>query len=248
VTPCYPALALLAGNYIDRWSRQSSVAFGGRGWLAASFATLAVVGVVITAAVPMAAKEYLPGEEWLGLIGLVPLVAGAACLALVLVRNFRWAAGGLGASAVAFAVLLFAVAADRVDQHQKNHLLLSMINSQSPQPQIASYQTLEPSWVFYGERPIKEYSAANSGGRQAAVHQVADFLLSNPSAYLITTQGKLSELAPKLPPDIVVLSSVPYFLRDEQLVLLGRGGQAGLTNAEPVTAAVNDLRQSSRPR
>jgi hypothetical protein len=204
--------------------------------------------VAITVAVPMAAKEYLPGEEWLGLIGLVPLVAGTACLAMVLRRNYRWAAGGLAASAVAFAVLLFAVAADRVDRHQKNHLLLSTMNSQSPDPQIASYQTLEPSWVFYGERPIKEYSAANSGGRQAAVQRVAHFLHSNPSAYLITTQGKLSELTPKLPPDIVVLSSVPYFLRDEQLVLLGRGGQGGLTNAEPVTAAANDLRQGPKPR
>src|SRR5262245_31493483 len=45
VTPCYPALALLAGDYIDRWGRQSA-AVAGR-WLLAAFTSLSVVGIGI---------------------------------------------------------------------------------------------------------------------------------------------------------------------------------------------------------
>src|SRR4051812_21487795 len=78
VTPCYPALALLVGDYIDRWSRQAaSVA---QGWLIAAFSCLAIVGIAVAVAVPLAAKQMLPGEEWLGLIGLIPLAGGVAWL------------------------------------------------------------------------------------------------------------------------------------------------------------------------
>src|SRR5882724_9872217 len=81
VTPCYPALALLVGDYVDRWSRQSA-AVAGR-WLPVAFGCLALAGVAIAVAVPMASKLYLPGEEWVGLLGLTPLAGGVACIGLV---------------------------------------------------------------------------------------------------------------------------------------------------------------------
>src|SRR5205085_10093690 len=57
VTPCYPALALLVGNYTDRWSRRST-AVAGR-WLPAAFGCLALTCVAIAVAVPVATKQYL---------------------------------------------------------------------------------------------------------------------------------------------------------------------------------------------
>src|SRR5207249_4293462 len=59
IAPCYPALALLVGDYVDRWSRQSA-AVAGR-WLPAAFGCLSLAGIAVAIAVPIAAKTYLPG-------------------------------------------------------------------------------------------------------------------------------------------------------------------------------------------
>ena len=220
VTPCYPALALLVGDYVDRWSRQSA-AVAGR-WLPAAFGCLALVGAAIAVAVPMAARHYLPGEEWLGLLGLTPVAGGIACLGLAFVRNYRAAAGVFGATAVAFVTLLFAVGAQRVDQHQLNHVLFRTIHAHSRQPQIGAYKVLEPSWVFYGGHSIREFNGATRESAREAARQAAAFLAHSPDAYLITTAERHKELSALLPPDVGVLEQAPYFLKNDQLVVLSR--------------------------
>ncbi len=220
VTPCYPALALLAGNYIDRWSRQTA-AVAGR-WLLAAFACLALAGIGIAAAVPLAAKDILPGEEWLGLIGLIPIAGGIICTAFALTRSYRAAAGSFAFSAVTFATLLFAVAVGRIDRHQTNHLLWQAIYAHSRAPQVASYRILEPSWVFYGNREVHEITAAPPGGPRLAAEQAAQFLAGSGDCYLITTRQRLTELSPLLPPNVEIVAQTPYFLkRNQELIVLG---------------------------
>jgi len=218
VTPCYPALALLVGDYVDRWSRQSAAVAGW--WLPAAFGCLALAGIAIAIAVPMVVKQYLPGEEWLGLLGLTPIAGGIACVGLAFVRNYRAAVGVFGATAVAFATLLFAVGAERADRHQLNHLLFQAIHRQSSHPQIAAYKILEPSWVFYGGRPVREFNGTTRDAGRLAAQQAAAFLSESPDAFLITTIERRKELASLLPPDIVTLQRVPYFLKDDELVVL----------------------------
>jgi 4-amino-4-deoxy-L-arabinose transferase-like glycosyltransferase len=226
VTPCYPALALLVGNYIDRWSRQSA-AVAGR-WLLAAFACLALAGIGIAIAVPLAVKDILPGEEWLGLLGLVPIAGGIVCVAFALIRSYRAAAGSFAFAAITFATLLFAVALGRIDRHQTNHLLWQAIYARSRAPQVASYRILEPSWVFYGNRPVKEITvreitAAPPGGPRLAAEQAAHFLAQHSDAYLITTRQRLAELSPFLPTEVQVIAETPYFLkRNQELVVLSR--------------------------
>jgi 4-amino-4-deoxy-L-arabinose transferase-like glycosyltransferase len=221
VTPCYPALALLVGDYVDRWSRQSA-AVAGR-WLIAAFACLALVGIGVAVGVPLAAKKLLPGEEWLGLIGLLPLAGGVACLGLASVRSYHAAATSFAMTAVAFVSLLFAVAADRVDRHQTNHRLWQAIYARSDKPQIAAYKVLEPSWVFYGGRPIHEFTANTPATGRKAAEQAVQFLLAGEDRFLITTRQKLDELAPLLPVGFEVIEDAPYFLKAPQrLVVLGQ--------------------------
>jgi len=217
VTPCYPALALLVGGYFDRWSRQSP-AVAGR-WLWAAFACLAIVGLAIGLGVPLAARRFLPGEEWLGLIGLTPLAGGVACLGLAAARNFRAAAGVFGAAAVTFAVLVFAVGADRASRHQQAPQLLAALAARSPEAELASYGLLEPSWVFYSGRPVRELKRITPEGNEAVA-----FLSTSPHAYLITTDKRLAQIGPLLPPGTTVIYAVPYFLHDEQLVAVGWSG------------------------
>jgi 4-amino-4-deoxy-L-arabinose transferase-like glycosyltransferase len=221
VTPCYPALAILAGNYVDRFSRQA-VAVGG-GWLIAAFGCLAIVGAAVAIGVPLAAKKLLPGEEWLGLIGLVPLAGGVACLGLASVRSFRASSAAFAMTAVSFVTLLFAVGADRVDKHQTSHQLWQAIYSRSPNPIVASYKVLEPSWVFYGGRTIHEFAPATPADGQAAASQAAELLATVPDAFVITTEQKAREVLDRSPPEIGVIETTPYFLHgQERLVVIGQ--------------------------
>lgn len=220
VTPCYPALALLMGDYIDRWSRQRA-AVSGR-WLVAAFACLGLVGIGIAAAIPVIAKQHVPGEEWLGLIGLVPIVGCVACIGFLAVRSYFASAGALAMTAVSFAILLFAVGVERIDQHQTNHHLLQAIHARSPHPQVASYRVLEPSWVFYGRFLVHEFLDDRRFGPGHAATAATQFLAQSPDHFLITTSDKLREISPSLPLGIGVIEERPYFLHGkQQLVLLG---------------------------
>jgi 4-amino-4-deoxy-L-arabinose transferase-like glycosyltransferase len=214
VTPCYPALALLAGSYVDRWSRQATVVSGHWHW--AIFGGLAAAGAGVAIAIPLAAPKYLPGEEWLGLIGLMPLAGGVFCLGLSAVRNYRAAAGVFGATATAFATLIFALGAQQVDRHQTSDVILNAIQANSPHPRIASYKILEPSWVFYGGNPIAEVSSQPE--------RLAPFLAGQPDSFLITTASRLPEIETQLPPEVRVLARTKRFLKEDELLLLGCGG------------------------
>jgi 4-amino-4-deoxy-L-arabinose transferase-like glycosyltransferase len=212
VTPCYPALALLAGSYVDRWSRNATVVAGR--WLWAVFGGLAAAGAGVAIAIPLVAPKYLPGEEWLGLIGLTPLAGGIICLGLNSVKNHRAAAGVFSVTATAFATLVFALGAQQVDRHQTSSVILEAIHANSADPQIASYKILEPSWVFYSGRPITELPKEPSG--------VDLYFATQPEAVLITTHRHLQELETVLPPEVTILARTKRFLKNEDLVLLGR--------------------------
>jgi 4-amino-4-deoxy-L-arabinose transferase-like glycosyltransferase len=232
ITPCYPALALLVGDYVDRWTRQAAAVAGG--WLPAAFGCLALVGVAIAIAIPFAAQRYLPGEEWLGLIGLTPLAGGAACLGLATAKNLRAAASVFAACAVTFVSLVFALGAQRVDRHQTNHVILEAIAVNSTQPLIASYKILEPSWVFYGGRRVIELRGGSQLHRQ---EEVATLFRDHPESFLITTRDRIAEIRSQLPPDVVVLAETQLFLKDERLVVCGRLRPAHRTRM----AALNPL-------
>jgi len=229
ITPCYPGLALLAGSYVDRWSRDAAAI--ARWWLPLAFGTLALTGVGFAVAIPLVAKRYLPGEEWLGLLGLVPLAGGVVCMGLAAIRNYRSAAIAFGSSAVAFSTMLFAIGAQRADVHQTSHVLLRAAFERAADPQLASYKILEPSWVFYAGRPIEELPHGNSEHREATgPHQVIEHLALHPEGFVIITDQSLSVIQDRLPPDVVVYAQTDRFLKDERLLLLGR---ANLDVASP---------------
>jgi hypothetical protein len=128
-----------------------------------------------------------------------------------------------GHAAITFAALLFAVAVDRIDRHQSNHVLWQAIYARSRSPQVAAYRILEPSWVFYGNREVREITAAPPSSPQLAAEQAVHFLSHSTETYLITTRQKLTELSPLLPSDVQVVAQAPYFLkRNQELVVLTR--------------------------
>ena len=98
----------------------------------------------------------MPGDEWLGAIGLIPLAAGVITLVYSERNQPCRAAYVFAASALLFTTLLFSGVAERVDRHQQNNVLLDAIAARGTNSQVVSYGLLEPSWIFYGQRPIDE--------------------------------------------------------------------------------------------
>jgi 4-amino-4-deoxy-L-arabinose transferase-like glycosyltransferase len=229
VTPCYPALALVTACFGERWVRGAThvAAF----WPRLGIGTLAVVGLIAAIGIPVATHLLLPGEEWLGLIGLVPLIAAATATLAVRHGRRQTALTSLAAGAVAMSVGLFAVVAARVDRHQKSDVLLATIYRQSAEPRLAAFGCLEPSWVFYAARPVEELAWPGVvDGERTAVDQ---FLAGGANRYVITTRRHLAQIEPYLPADVAVLEDVPYFLKKDRLVVVGHLAAAGPRTAQP---------------
>ena len=231
VTPCYPAVALLLGVFLQRWCdgelRVSRV------WMQAACCVLALVGAVVVIAIPIVTQEKLPGEEWLGMIGIVPLTAGLYAWWATRREHPRRAARTIAVAATAFATLLFAIGAYRADQHQLNHRLLSTIRDHSTSPRVAAFGCLEPSWVFYGGFAIDEITENGVGPTHSPFVAVGSKWLpkspvtfadvaSHEDAFIITSKRQLGEVRARLPKDFQVLETVPLFLKSDELVLLGR--------------------------
>ena len=88
VTPCYPALAVLAGTFLQRW--RTAVEFRSL-WLNAGFGNLILVGLLVSIGLPIAANYFLPGVAWLGLLGAIPLAGGTAAVWFQRRQRFRTA-------------------------------------------------------------------------------------------------------------------------------------------------------------
>ncbi|MDZ7616252.1 MAG: glycosyltransferase family 39 protein [Patescibacteria group bacterium] len=216
ITPVYPAVAILFGSFVVQWKQGAELS--GRFWGKASFVTLGVVGLLMLIGLSVASWFLLPGAEWLGAIGLIPL-AGAAFGCHYVARNeIHKATGAMAISSILLTLCLVSVVSTRADRHQTFHVLLDAIDARSATPIVASYGCLEPSWVFYGGRPIRELPATPEAA--------AAFLAASEDHFVITTDRVHSSLEGKLPPDAMVLAETPYFFKNRMLLLLGRRGPA----------------------
>jgi len=208
----YPALALATGCYIYHLRRSTALAAGW--WPRLAVAVMAVVGAVLLAALPFAAAKHVPGEEWLAAVGLIPLGGAVGCLVLFWRNRIRAATATFTAVSIAFSAAMFIFVAPRVDRHQHNDRLLAAISANSDRPRVAAFGHLEPTWVFYGGRTIR-YFGHDRPDRATA-------FLAGDSSFLITTADLHRRLQEELPQEVAVLAKVPYFLKEGDLVVLGR--------------------------
>lgn len=221
VWPAYPALALLTAIYLadwlegrTGWERQlwrqlSPAAVMNLGW-----ASLGLVGCGFALGLPLVARRYAPGQEWLGLIGLVPIMAaglGATCQRL---RHPRLALATLTASAAVLLALLGGVAAVRLARHQGSAALIAAVPASSRPGTWAGLHPLSPSLVFYTGQAIRSLPDAEA---------CLDLLWTDPSARLVIHAERLAEILPQLPPDCRLLSLKPASF-DPALAVIGRAG------------------------
>ena len=243
IMPAYPALAILTGATLDallaRTARADAVV-----WLRRASWTLVVCGGALVALLPIVASIYLPGEQLLGTLGLVPLVAGILCLWLAGQERVAAALSVFAASAVLFCTLSFGVSQLQVARHNDAPWLISSIRASSPgaQPRIAGFDHFRPSWVYYANSHVDELYD---------IDQVLNFFKAPQGKFLVTTDRGLKKIARFLPADIGVVAEQRRFMHRGKLLVLADQramGRAPVAAARRREASLESARAaSSRP-
>ena len=236
IMPAYPALALIFGAFVEHWlSRRAEISIP---WQRAAWMTLIIVGVGLLIGLPIAAMNFAPGEEILGVLGLIPLAGGLLGWRFEEQGRRDVAARmvvGLGAT---FSIALLAWGAVRIDQHQKSHVVAGWVQDLATEkhPRLAAMGCFEASLAYYCDDTIKDIGYADLSTL---------FADDAPETYVITTSRQLKAAGTQIPEGVTVLRETPRFLRPESLVLLGRPTHStvGATSygTKSVQAAVHTL-------
>jgi 4-amino-4-deoxy-L-arabinose transferase-like glycosyltransferase len=211
VLPAYPALAIMIAVFLQRWIDQPQ-AFS-QFWIRFGLGSIAVVGIGLCIALPIVAHLLLPGEYWLGVLGLIPLIGGVAALWWQWQDRITLVVPVVAATAILFSVSLFAVAGPRISLHQNSAPLASIARDVAGRPHLGTFADSTPSLVYY---------AADRIERLADVEQVKNHLSESPQAMLVTRSKNLETLRDVLPADVVVIQRQRKFLRRDDILLLGR--------------------------
>jgi 4-amino-4-deoxy-L-arabinose transferase-like glycosyltransferase len=215
ITPCYPGLALLSGAFIERWTTGKLEL--APLWRRLSFGSLIVAGLAITIFLPIVSHRFLPGEEWLGLVGTIPLVGGIGSLWLAERNRLLSACRLTTVTAVLFVTTCFAFVAARVDRHRHLEDFVAAVYGEEAvsDVRVASLSTTEASWVFYCRQPIPQLNDPLDAVR---------FLSQTESAsrrpVLVTSDKRLQKYAGQFPLEDYQQRRIPYFLENDQIVVL----------------------------
>jgi 4-amino-4-deoxy-L-arabinose transferase-like glycosyltransferase len=231
ITPCYPAVALLVAAFMHRWSEGKELSWCH--WPKVSFILWGLTGIGLVIGLPIVAEMFLPGMEWLGLLGLIPLIVGISGY-LALTRKRQDCAALIFANgAFLFVWISFGFLADKVDDYQKIDHLVAELQLPSESPQIAQFQTLEPTWVFYSSttvRPVsfesrKPLDKGERGGVVWVKHPEMDgfqFLEESSNHYVLMTKENFESIEQLLPENVGIVVEIPYFFRRRSLVAVGQ--------------------------
>jgi len=214
VWPAYPALAALIGLFVADWIRATD--WNTDRWMRLVWVFLMAAGLGLGIGLPLALTRLAPGNAWLGLIGLVPLVGGLVAWASQSLSSRRAAAIAWAATAVASVGLLVTLGPTALGTNRgTRHLLARLPAAGIPHP-IASYRA-PPSTSFYGG--LLAAGAAVADLEEPA--EVAAFVAEHPGAPLVVDARFAESLAAVLPPGYRILRTATALPESRQLILFG---------------------------
>jgi 4-amino-4-deoxy-L-arabinose transferase-like glycosyltransferase len=203
VWPAYPALAVATACFLHAWQRGDihwlvwsprrehwSAAIMHAGW-----GVLAATGVALAIGLPLVARRWSAGSEWIGIVGVVPLLAAAAGWRATIARRPRQALASIMACGGLLAVGLAVIVAPTIGRAATPRALLaagnasSLADSQSTRA-MASFRRTPPSIVFYAGGPLPTLETPAD---------VARHLASHADARLIVTSRMIDELSDVIP-------------------------------------------------
>jgi len=225
ITPCYPALALLVGLFMDRLVAQQ-LEFS-KFWYRAAFGSLAAIGLGVTIGLPVAAHYLLGGHEVVGVLGLIMLCGGIAGLYFSEQNQLRLAGGITAVTATGFVVCLMSFVAVRVDHERPLAELVASVygDEDHAMVDVASLGQVEPTCVFYCRQVIEPFDNAAAA---------ASFLQtsSEKRPVIIAQVHRLPEIMEALPEGTVEVTQVPVLLNDNLAVIRPRA-RAEVAHGEP---------------
>ncbi len=215
ILPVYPALAVLLGLALHRFSSDASGL--SHKWWMASFVLLGIQGALILVGGTIAAYWFLPREFAIGLLGMIPLAGGALGAWYFYRHKTAHAAGAFALSAGLFLALGAGWGAPRIAQYQSSPKLLGWLREQPDEIELVSWGLVEPSYVYYAGQTIP---------RLETLEEVDQFLLDTPHGLLLTTDHELEKLSSPLKASITVVAKAPRFLKEGQVLIVGHHRQA----------------------
>ena len=252
VTPCYPALALLAASSLVDFARQLKLSRSAntdvetktrvaRLWFYAAFAGLGIGGVLISAGVWVGVGEYLPSVRWLAILGLIPVVASGWLLWELHRQRSQRIVAIYCVSAVVLAIAAFDFGVLAIDNQRSCMTVLNEAKHRSGP--VATYGPHESTWVFYCQKPIVElheetgpvqtFASGPSKNKQPRKfwkkvpwQRLNNFVANNEDPLIITSSDKADDLLKRLPDDFGLICDADYFVaksdEDKKLCLIGR--------------------------
>ena len=235
VLPAYPALAILTGCFLQGWIERAEKRTGtgpicrndpeGASHkldLSPSFSMPIAtgiflgVGVAMLAVLPWVTPRYVPGEQIVALLGLVPVLGGGLCWHFLAYGRRQSYAAAFAAASWLFITMLFGWAAIHIDRHQHSRPLLEEVRRDSPgESQIAGYRYCDASTVYYAGGPVAKCNDAI---------ELREFLDRSPHPYIVTTGDGFANIESQMPGPWRVVARRPRFLSKGEIVVVSPRG------------------------
>jgi 4-amino-4-deoxy-L-arabinose transferase-like glycosyltransferase len=214
VWPVYPAIACCVGLFVADWIRSPGRATDV--WMRWAWVCLAASGVALGIGLPLFMARVAPGSEWIGLIGLVPLVGSGTAWVCQSLTSRRAAVACWAATAAASVGLLVAIGPGALARGGGTRYLLARLPTEGIGHPIASYRA-PPSTSFYG-------GLVADRGRVTPLEEPAEvvaFLAQHPGAPIVVDARFAASVAAALPSHYRVLRTATALPESRQLILFG---------------------------
>jgi len=217
VWPAYPALALLTALFLVDWSRGAitftnlwrNPAFARVAVMRTAWVSLAAAGAALAVGLAVAAALLAPGNEWLGLIGLVPIAGAVAAWRHDAAGDPGHAIRAVAVTSCLLVSLLAGLATHRFSAAQGMRESVTALAADAPSP-WACFWNVPPSVVFYARTTVAKLDAPAD---------VARHLASHPEARVVIDSRHEPLVRDALPPDCTVLARIPTLDERHYLVL-----------------------------
>ncbi len=210
--PAYPALSLVTACFVYHWISDPSRL--NRWWMRVAFGITILLGLGMAVGFPIAARIYVPGEELLGLIGLILIVGGGVCIYHAERRRPVAVMAVYAATSVIFVTAVFGFGTLRVDRYQYARGLMAEVQDHGQGPRdLVGYRFIRESVVYYAGQPIQYVEADDQLQRLV---EAAD----NP--YVLTTEEHAAEFESQFPGEFSVVARRDRFLSSGAVVVFAR--------------------------
>jgi len=221
VLPAYPALAMLTGCFLAEWLAEP--ARFQAAWSRNAAWTLVAVGVLLGGGGAAAAHLFVPGEEWVGLVGVPLIIGGLMCAGYHRrgdLRRFVPAVAGTGA---VFLLALFGWAAARIDRHQHSPELVAAVRARQPDAPLAAFRFLQASMVYYNGKRMPRFETPE---------QAAEYLERTDKGMIVALAAHEAELRRGCPMPLRVVARHPRFLAPGEVLVFARDEEGAALSAE----------------